>query len=311
MKERILRELRGDAAGQLVDLAIDHILRMPVRDLVDPASLARTTVASLRHSAHSGQSDAWIRNQVERAKTAMPSGTLADRLPVELTQPLRDTLTLPIAPNRAMVGRLLEHGAVENLLRDLLVGALQGFAQRLRPSVPGADRASNRLRSLKRVGEGMLGGFGAELERQAEQKARDFVDSILSSVVAQAADDLCDPAKAEGYGRFRGHLWDQLLATPIQDWRTEIDKLDTELLISTANAATLALVERPNLEAELVALIEGAIAALGTQTIEQMLSEADVADEWRAEAGNRATKLVQSFAESEAFSTWLDTLLSD
>ena len=71
--------------------------------------------------------------------------------------------------------------------------------------------------SLKRVSEGMLGGLGAEIERQAEQKAKDFVDTILSSVVAQAADDLCDPDKAEDYGRFRAHLLDQLLDTPLAE----------------------------------------------------------------------------------------------
>jgi hypothetical protein len=311
MKDRILNGLQGEGADALVTLAIDHLLAMNASEFVDPASLASTAVATFRHSAQSGQADAWIRSQIDAATSAAPSGSLRDHLPNEITRSLRDTIALPVTPNRAMVGRLIEHGAVESLLRNLLVSALQGFAKRLRPSVPGAEKATTRLRSLKRVGEGMLGGLGAELERQAEQKAKDFVDSILSSVIAQAADDLCDPAKAETYGRFRGHILDQLLDTPLEDWRNEIEKLDTELLISTANASARALADRPNLEQEVQEVIEHALKSMGDQSLGAILQDADVSDDWRTEAETRASSIVRSIASSEAFDGWLDALLSD
>ncbi len=308
MKDAIVRALRGDAADALVTLAFDHVLAMNASQFIDAESLAGTMAATLKHSAASGQADEWIRGRIAHLKAAVPAGTLRDHIPTEITDPMRSTITLPVTPDREMVGRLLEHGAVENLLRDLLVGALQGFAKRLRPSVPGADRAGHRLKSLKRVSEGMLGGFGAELERQAEHKAREFVDSILNTVVAQAADDLCDPNKAESYGRFRGHLWDQFLDTPLADWGTEIDKIDPDLLISTANAAALALAARPSLQDELTSLIETAVSALGDQSLQDMLETVDVSNDWRIEAEKRAVTIVRSIAETEDFSTWLDTL---
>lgn len=311
MKDTIVRGLRGHAADTLMALAFDHVLAMNASQFINSESLARTMAATLKHSAASGQADEWIRGRIAALKTAVPAGTLGDRIPAEITAPLRETIALPVTPNREMVGRLLEHGAVENLLRELLVGAVQGFTKRLRPSVPGAERASHRLKSLKRVSEGMLGGFGAEIERQAEHKAREFVDSILATVVAQAADDLCDPTKAENYGRFRGHLWDQILETPLADWETELDKLDPEILISTANASALALAARPGLHDELKSLIEAALATLGDQTLQDMLATADVSNDWRLEAEAQAATIVRSIAETEDFSRWLDTLLSE
>jgi len=311
VKQRIIDGLQKDAGASLVALAIDHILSLPASQLIDPHSLAKTAVSTLRHGAESGQTEAWIRGQIELAKASVPDGTLRSRMPAELIAPLREAIVLPVTPNRAIVGRLIEHGAVENLLRELLVGALQGFAKRIRPQVPGAEKATSRLRSLKRVGEGMLGGLGAEIERQAEQKARDFVDSILSSVIGQAADDLCDPAKAASYGRFRGHLLDQVLDTPLQDLSIEINKMDTDALLATSTAAACAMAERPGLEAELSALFSDALSKLEGQTLADILADADVSDDWRTEAETRATAVVHSLTATDDFSKWLDRLLAD
>jgi len=311
MIEVIRERLQGEAADTLVALAIDHLLEMPLGELIDASSLARTTAATLRQATRSDQTETWLRERIVALQATVPDGTLRDYVPEAVVPPIRDIVIRPITPDRAMVGRLIEHGAVESLLRELLVNALQGFARRLRPSVPGGDRAANRLRSLKRVGEGMLGGLGAEIERQAEQKAKDFVDSILSSVIAQAADDLCDPKKAESYGRFRGHLLDQLLETPFTDLNREFNKLDPDTLVSTAAAAARALAEREGLEGEIEAVIIVALTGIGDKTAGQILEEAGMADTWRAEVEIRAAELARSFAATDAFGTWLEQLLAD
>ena len=311
MNEVIRERLQGEAMDTLIALAIDHVLALPLHQLIDAGSLARTTAATLRQGTRTDQTETWLRARVIALQANVPEGMLGDYVPGTVVQPIRDIVIRPVTPDREMVGRLIEHGAVESLLRELLVNALQGFARRLRPSVPGGERAASRLRSLKRVGEGMLGGLGAEIERQAEQKAKDFVDSILSSVIAQAADDLCDPKKAESYGRFRGHLLDQLLSTPFSDLNREFNKLDPETLVSTAAATARALSERSSLEDEIEALISIAIASIGDQTAGQILAEAGMADSWRGSVEIRAAELARSFTATDAFGTWLEQLLAD
>jgi hypothetical protein len=311
MSTPLVAKLQGPALDALTHLALDHLLQMPLNQLIDAPSLARQFVITLRATAHSKQTEQWIRAQIDGATSRAPSGTVRDHSPAEVVAPICAAIAHPVTPDREMVGRILEHGAVENLLRDLLVSALQGFAAKLRPSIPGSERTHSRLGRLKRASEGMLGGLGAEIERQAEQKAKDFVDSILSSVVAQAADNLCDPSKAEGYGRFRGHLFDQFLDTPITDLNRELAKIDPDTLVSTASAIMRALASRTELEAEVTELIVLGLSQIGDQTAGDLLAEAGVGDAWRPELETRLTTLARGFTATPAFEDWLSAVLQD
>jgi len=311
MSKTVLQRLQGQSIDDLVSLAIDHLLTQPIAQLIDAPLLAQQTVLSLHNAAHSAATEEWIRDQITTQRSHVPTGTLRDSMPAEVIDPIKEAISRPVTLNRAIVGRLVEHGAVEDLLRDLLVNALQGFAKRLRPAVPGSGKATSRLRSLKKVSEGVLGGLGAEIERQAEQKAKEFVDSILASVVAQAADDLCDPAKAETYGRFRGHIVDQVMDTPLAELAGEIDKLDPEALVSTSAAALRALSNRNNLTEEVTALIESAVANLDQKSAGELLTEAGIADTWREDTESQVTAIARGFIATPGFQTWLDELLCD
>ncbi len=311
MSDHVLKRLEGESLDTLVSLAIDHLLAQPIAQLVDAPLLAQQTVLSLHNAAHSETTEEWIREQIVNQRNRLPDGTLRDHVPAEVIQPIKSAISRPVTLNRAIVGRLVEHGAIEDLLRELLVNALQGFAKRIRPTVPGAAKTTSRLRTLKKVGEGMLGGLGAEIERQAEQKAKEFVDSILASVVAQAADNLCDPSKAETYGRFRGHILDQMLDTPMADLASEIDKLDPEALVSTAAAAIRALSERENLVAEVTQLIESGLSTLEKKSAGELLEEAGIADSWRRDAEAQVSSIARGFIATPSFQSWLEELLSE
>ena len=311
MSDHIRQRLLNGALPELTSLAIDHLLAQPMSTLINAPSLARQIVATLRQAAQSEETDAWLRTQIEALQSQEPGGTMRMHLPEEVLAPIHTAVTHPFTPSRPIVGKLVEHGAVEGLLRELLVGALQGFTKKLRPSSGGGERATSRLRSLKRVSEGMLGGLGAEIERQAEQKAKEFVDSILSSVVAQAADDLCDPAKAESYGRFRGHLLDQLLDTPLAELNVEARKIDPDTWVNTASAIATALAGRKDLETEVVTIIDFALSTVGDQTAADLLDDAGIADAWRQEVETSVNALAIDFVKTPEFSTWLSDLLSD
>ena len=311
MSETIRKRLLDDAVDELTHLAFEHILTRPVSTLVNTRSLAQQTSATLKQVAHSEQTEAWLRDHIQTLQSHVPDGNLGDRIPADVVNPIKAAIAKPITPDRQMVGRLVEHGAVESLLRELLVGALQGFAKRLKPAVPGGDRTSSRLRSLKRVSEGMLGGIGAELERQAEQRAKDFVDSILASVVAQAADDLCDPEKAESYGRFRAHLLDQFLETPLSELSREVHKLDPDAWVSTAAAMAKALADRDDIDAEIEGIIAFAMSTFGDKTAAEVLDEAGIDDTWRHEAEKQCSTLARDFIQTNAFGSWLENLLAD
>jgi hypothetical protein len=133
----------------------------------------------------------------------------------------------------------------------------------------------------------------------------------LASVVAQAADDLCDPAKAETYGRFRGHIVDQVLDTPMAELAGEIDKLDPEALVSTSAAALRALSERDNLTTEVTGIIDSAVSKLEKKSAGELLEEAGIADSWRKDIESQVGTIARGFIATPAFQTWLDDLLRD
>ena len=276
---------------------------------MNPEVLASQIAINWRHTARSEQSQKWVRAHV--------SGCVQRHQPADfgiiapgLTGPLQDAISKPVVPSRALVGRLMEHGAVEDLLRELLVGALQGFASACVLRY-GLERAVGRLRNLKRVSEGMLGGLGAEIERQAEQRAKDFVDTILSSVVAQAADDLCDPDKAEDYGRFRAHLLDQLLDTPLAELKREADKLDTDTLVDTAVEMAGVMADSEHLEAQISSIIQIGLETIGEQSAGQLLDDAGVTDAWRIEVEQQVNSIAADFIKTAQFRAWLDGILTE
>jgi hypothetical protein len=309
MSERVQQKLREGKLDTLVSAALDHLLSRPIADLVNARDLAHQIVLGLNEVAQHPEGHLWLVAQLKLAMNTTPQGFGRDHLSTDIAESIRNIIAQPITPNREMVGRLMEHGAVENLLRELLVGALQGFAAKLRPSIRGGQRTRERLQSLKRISGNMMGGLGAELERQAEHKVKDFVDSILASVIAQAADNLCDPDQAESHGRFRGHLFDQLLDTPLSDVSREINKVSPEQWVATVVSMIRAQAERPCLEDDLTGLLSSGLAALGAKTGHALLAESHSGEQIRASFEQGMLGLATDFIETPEFREWLHDLL--
>lgn len=306
MTERILKRLEDGALSGLVDLASDHVLDQPLHALVDVDWLSGRVVHGIDTWSRSEQTEIWIRERITELREKTPQGRLGDHIPDEVSGPLTELVQRPFVPDRAIIGRLLSHRAVESLVRELLTGTLQSFAQKLKPSVPG----SSRLRRLKRVGDGVIGSIGQVLEGQAEGRVRDFVDTVMAQVMSQIADDICNPANAETFGRFRAHLLSQLLETPISDLDRELDKLDPDDLVQTATAIARALGAREGLQDEIRQLLQTVLDEAGETTVRQHLAEAGVAAEWHTEVRSEITKSAQGFIQTEGFVTWLDELLA-
>jgi hypothetical protein len=305
MSERVIARLDDGALAKLVDLACDHLLDQPLHALVDAEWAAARIVEGMRSWSASEQNEAWLRAQIASLRARTPEGSLRTHLPNEITEPLERLVQRPYVPDRAIIGRLLGHKTVEALVRELLVGTLHSFAQRLKPSVP----RSSRLRSLKRVGDGVLGGLGQVLEGQAESRVRDFVDTVMAQVMAQIADHICNPGHADAFGRFRHHLIAQLLDTDLADLDRELEKLDPDDLVHTTAAAVRALAHREGLQAEIVEICQSVLDESGDTPLRAHLDEAGIADAWHTEARSRITQSAAAFVQTDAFRAWLDGVL--
>jgi hypothetical protein len=299
--DKVLQRLEAGALSDLVDLASDHVLDQPLHSLVDADWLSERIVDGMETWARSDQTEAWIRDRMSDLRERTPEGSLRDQIPTEVSSPLTDMVQRPFVPDRAIIGRLLGHRAVESLVRELLVGTLQSFAQRLKPSVP----SGSRLRKLKRVGDGVLGGLGQVLEGQAEARVREFVDAAMSQVMNQIADHVCNPNNADAFGRFRGHLLEQVLDTPMVELDRELEKLDPDDLVATGTAIARSLVARDGLKDEIKSIIEALLTEAGDAPLRDHLADAGVADEWHTEVRVKLTQSAVSFTQTEGFRQWL------
>ena len=126
MSGDVLKNLESGAIDTLVNLVLDYLLEQPIAQLVNPQIVAQQTVATLKESLRTNNTERWVREQITILRSKTPEGTPRDHIPSEVIDPLHSIVSRPVTLNRAMVGRVIEHGAIEDLLRELLVNALQG-----------------------------------------------------------------------------------------------------------------------------------------------------------------------------------------
>jgi hypothetical protein len=304
----LLRRLENGGLESLATLAIDHLLARPVAELVDPEWVARQVVLALDAVSAGPETEQWLAKRIEDLRETVPAGTVGDRMPDEIRRPLRDVVGRDYLPDRVLVGRLLDHAAMQRLLRDLLVGALRGFVAKLKAPVP---RPLSKLRELggKALQDGVLGGLSHEIERQAEARIKDFVDGAVHGFVEQVADHLTAPEHAAAYAAFRVHLVDTLVDTELAVFAGEFGKLQPEALVATGAATARALARREGFEGEIAAALRAAIDASSGRSLGELLAEAGIREDWRRETEAQLATQARNLVASDAFRRWLDGLV--
>jgi hypothetical protein len=311
----VVERLRAGALAELVDLVSDWLLGRPIAGLVDPATLAAQAVAALRAVSDTPRTAEWMAEQLAAARKRVPEGTLAQRVPRDVAAPVRELLARPLVLDQALVRRMVDHDATRTLLIDVLGVALTGFAERIRsipvPKVVEQVRPGGLgLGRLRKLGEGVLGGLSEELHHQAEGKVQDFARGAIGALMEQVALHLTSPDHAAAYGRYRVHLLDTLLATPLQELAAEVEKLDTQDLVDTGVAVVRAVARRPELEGELRRAVERALAEVGDRSVRDFLADAGQdEDAWRARVSEQLVARGQELLDEPAFAAWLDRLL--
>ncbi|MBM4369760.1 MAG: hypothetical protein FJ102_26355 [Deltaproteobacteria bacterium] len=308
MTEATLARLRQGGSDRFVDLLIDDLLDRPVHELVDPAWMARQLVAAARSAAADPRVESTIRERVHDARRRVSPGKLP--LPPELRKPLRDVLARPYVPDRALVGRLLDHDAVRGLLRHLFQDLLVAFARKLRPPVPlpGGSPFGGKspLGALGKLGGGMLGAVGEEVERQVESKAREFMDAAVHKLVDKMADRICERSHEAEYGALRAHMLDVVLDTDAQTFAGELEKLDPDALVATSAAAIRSYVGRDNMEAEAASIIRATVELAGNRTPRELLEGTE--DHALGLVRDLLRQRARALVDTPAFAAWWDEM---
>jgi len=320
----VLSRLRGSALPELLALVVDDLLDRPVAGLLDPEFVADQVMAALETAGSGARTEEWLREQLATLRERVPEGTLGDRAPAEVMDPLREALGRPVVWDRELAGRLVDHEAVRSVMSEVLLHALEAYARKLTAlgrDNPVSQTARNLgigkgslgggLGRLKTLGEGLARGITAEIEAQTEGRVQSFVDQAMSAVMQQVADHLCDPKYAALYGRYRVHLVDTLLSTELSVLAAELDKMDPDSLVATGAGVARSLSRREGFREEVAQAVAGVLEQAGPQSLRGFLAEAGV-DEARWRQGIEEQILVRGreLIEEPPFQEWLARLLA-
>ena len=237
--ETLVERLRGgdEALSGLVERLIDDLLSRPVMEMVEPEWVARQFVEGLRATAQDEHTEAWLHAQVKTAlqRSESETGSLSTRLPEELSKPLKQLLRRPYTPNATIVRSLLDHEAMRDLIRTVLVQILTDFGKSIRPALPdaplGGRRRGGKLSQLVGAAQEVASVVGAQVEERTEAKVREFVDDAISRSLEISVAQLCSESFSDTFGRWRADSVDVLLEVPVETWQREVESLEPEALV--------------------------------------------------------------------------------
>ena len=251
--------------------------------------------------------EGWFRDRVNDLRARVPAG--APPVPSEIRRPLTELMRRPYVPDRAIVGRIMDHDTARLLLKNLFQDLLVAFARRIRPPVPlNVPKPSiPALGRLSKLGEGVLGAVGQELEQQVEQKAKEFADQAAQRLVEKMADHLCDPTLEREYGEWRAHGLAVLLGTDSRKLAGEVEKLDPEALIATGAALVRGIAGRDELIGEVERVLELTMESTGSRSARELLGgvEEHGLDLARELLHQRARAVV----DTPEFEAWFDEFI--
>jgi hypothetical protein len=303
MTPAVLARLRDGGADRLADLLLDEVLDRPLSELVDAKWMADRLVVSLRSAAADPRVESWLRERVNDVRARVPEGV--PQVPVAIRTPLGELLARPYVPDRAMVGQLLDHPTAQLLLKGLFQDLLIAFARRLKPITPKGGLPS--FGRLGRLGEGMLGAVGHEIEQQIEHKAREFTDQAVQKLVDKMADHLCNPDLITEYGAWRAHGLDVLCGTDMRVLAGEVEKLDPEALIATGAALVRGIAGREELTGEVEAVLVAAMESAGTKSAREMLG--GVEEHGLQLVRDLLRQRARAVIETDAFARWFEEVI--
>lgn len=338
MAERLGRHLDDEAFEALARLAAEELLQVPLAELVSPAWLAERLATTLRAASENPGTRAWLHREVQRcwprihesgpsaqAPLAVSPGTpLGDRIPEGVRTATERLAALPVQPDRDLVLALVDHAAMRALIQDILQDTLVRFVKRLRAMAPetakgGAPRANgtgrgrsslSRLRALGEgvaaVGTSMASMVGTELERQLEQRAREFASQALTAILGQLSAWLAEPRRAEILADWRVHGLRTLRGEDPAGLVHWLDPQDPEDVARILEQALDDLASDSDLQPFLEERLRALPELSPHRTLGHWAADAHLEDPTRETLAGLLHPVLRAVVGSTAFAEWLD-----
>lgn len=198
-------------------------------------------------------------------------------LGVWLPDPVRDAIAAmlgqPAPLPRALVDKLVTDEHVRESSRAMLHEALSSFIAKAFAVTPGGRGLRGVIGLGARAAGGLFGGLGEELQRQLEERVRDFVDGGVAMLQERVAQRLTSDETARLLGKRRRALFLGLVEEPESRLARALGKTPWAAFDAMLPALIAHNLARPELRAAVRDELGAVVAELSTQTIGELLDE--------------------------------------
>ncbi|MDB4965900.1 MAG: hypothetical protein JWN44_1589 [Myxococcales bacterium] len=298
-----MRAVTEDKIAALVDAGFEFICERRVHDFLDvervlAAADAVATEARLPRLVARFAIPARQRF-LERAEKS--SVLLGAWLPDAARDAIATLLGMPAPIPRPLVDKVVADEHVRESARAMLHETMTSFIHKAFAVTPGGRGLRGVIGLGARAAGGLFGGLGEELQRQLEERVRDFVDSGVEMMQRRVAQRLVSDETARLLGTRRRAIFLDLLKRPESDVARLVARLPWMAIDALAPSLVTHNLARAEVRAALKDELSAVIADLSTQTIGELLDELGLREIAREGVRVHLLPLARAFASSSHF----------
>lgn len=313
----VLARLRSqqEHRNALAKLLVDAVLDSPAQAIVTPQELINAALTLIQSAAEQPKliEKLWLQLQerVQAAPAELLARPLGELLPMTLVLPLESFLRQAPSPGRPLLTAVMDHAGMRQLLEEMLHHELSAFSTKIRKLVPDTPNSvpGKRLASkIAGVAKGVAAVVGSEIERQMEDRTRDFVHGALARSTQRLLDRMASPEFAPQLAQWRVDVLHALLALPLAELRQELDKLDQAQTIELLRDTLEALVQWEGLREVLDSVIQEVWPSIKDRHPLDLLTRSEDYDSLQQTLQPPLRRMIARMLAREDFGEWLTAL---
>ncbi len=304
------------ALTELLDLSYDFFCTRRVGELIEVDRLLAAIDETVTEPRVARFQERFLGPARERllARANASSILLGAWLPEEAKTKIADLLGAPMPIPKQFIDEAVANEKVRDQIRDMLRDTLTSFVSKVTGS--GAQGGGGGggaglmgaigfgARAFGAAGKSLLGGLGDEIQKQMQDRVRDFVDGAVAGVQDRIAKRLADPKTAEDLGKRRKKGFLKLLEKTEAEAAKTIAKAPFAQIDPLVPSIVVHNVKRSELRAVVKAEIEAVLAELQKDTIGGLLDEAGAREIVRVSLHQHALPLMRELCRTPMFEAW-------
>lgn len=304
--------LDDHALASLLDLLFDHTCARPVSDFIDAdrvlaildevATVERITQVRAR----------FVKPLSDRLlERALGSELLvATWLPEAQAARLTELSGKPARIPKKVIDEVIANEKVRDEVRTTLSETLTSFIRKASAPVSGPATSGLRgalgfgARAVASAGKGLLGGIGDELQRQLQDRVRDFVDASVEAIQERIARKLGSDETAAALGKRRRKWVAETLARTEKQVASQILASRIEELEAMVPALIAHNVKRAEVRAAITDETRAWVEEASKQSIGELLDEYGIKEHARAALHAHGLPFARALCATPSFSAW-------